>query len=109
MIRLRRGGEADRAVIGLVGDTGDHPYGERACHHYLGPVPADRAHDVAAQVGAVLHHAVAMVEEVHRVHADLAGSGPLLGLAQRSGLGGMQTIDARFATGGEKGYVTCLP
>ena len=58
---------------------------------------ADRVGDVAAQRGAVLDRPVGVVEELHDVHPDDPGRGPLLRLAQRAALGGRDRVDAGLA------------
>ena len=83
--------------------TADHPDRERARHDDRGPVPADRPYDVAAQRRAVFDDAVAVVEELHDVHADGAGAGALLRLAQGARLIGVHPVDAGLSARGQAG------
>ncbi|GEC05016.1 hypothetical protein SSP24_26710 [Streptomyces spinoverrucosus] len=69
--------------------------------HQLGPVTADGGGDVAAQGDAVLDHPILVVEELHSADTDGCGTGALLLLPQRPGLGRCQCVDARFAACGE--------
>ena len=67
--------------------------------HELGAVPPDRRCDVAPQRRTELDDAVVVVEELHDRHPDSRGRGALLGLAQRTALGGRDAVDPRLTPG----------
>ena len=77
------GGQADVAVVGLVGTAARArpPRHAEVCrHHEVRAVTAHRPGQVPAQGKPVLDHPVAVAEELHDVDTDRGRRRPLLGL-----------------------------